>query len=353
LHWGTLALVLGFGLALPAHAIEADKITVNGYISFEFEKQIEKAGKGGGDPNFSFDADLFDLVFNFQVADRVRAAADMTWEHGAASEDERGNVALEYGFVEYVVSDLFKVRFGKMFTPFGIFNEIHTAKPAFLLVKEAAGTNKPERIIEAGYRFFPRWGTGIALRGDGVLGENYFDYDILIANGEQENTNPFEEDDNKAKSITARLRFDPSSSVHLGNSFYFDKITEPGIDYLLSEGVAVEFARGELRLLAEAVVGFKKPSSGSVVKQLGWFVQPSYHFSSGATPYLRFDYVDPDLNEGNNYGFDLIVGVHYEFDGGLIAKVEHNYYKGAEGSSLGAFPANDYNEIKAAVVLGF
>ena len=101
----------------------------------------------------------------------------MTWEHGAATEDDRGNVALEYGFVEYAVSDLLKVRFGKMFTPFGIFNEIHTAKPAFLSVKEAAGTNKPERIVEAGYRFFPRWGTGIALRGDGVLGGKDFDYE--------------------------------------------------------------------------------------------------------------------------------------------------------------------------------
>ena len=63
--------------------------------------------------------------------------------------------------------------------------------------------------------------------------------------------------------------------------------------------------------------------------------------------------MDPDLSEGDDHGFDSILGLQYEFAQGLIAKVEHNYYKGADDSSLGAFPSNDYNEIKAAVVLGF
>ena len=63
MHSRTLAVLLA--LAVPAEAIEGDKISVNGYSSFEFEKQLENEGEGGGDPNSSFDADLFDLVFNF------------------------------------------------------------------------------------------------------------------------------------------------------------------------------------------------------------------------------------------------------------------------------------------------
>ena len=184
-------------------------------------------------------------------------------------------------------------------------------------------------------------------------GERLRDYDILIANGEQENTNPFEEDDNKAKSITTRIRLDASSSLRVGNSFYFDKITEPGYDYLLSEGVELQYTRRRLQVLLETVVGFKKPSSSPVVRQLGWFVQPSYHLASGAIPYVRFDFVDPDLSEADDSGFDLILGLQYEFSQGLIAKVEHNYFRGGDDSSLGAFPNNDYNEIKVAVVVGF
>src|SRR5436190_14010768 len=105
----------------------ADRIVINGYTNFEFSKQLSKDGKG--DKNGSFDADQFDLVFNITVSERVRAALDLSWEHGTATEDGRGNQAMEYGFVEYTLSDKLKLRFGKMFTPFGVFNEIHTAKP--------------------------------------------------------------------------------------------------------------------------------------------------------------------------------------------------------------------------------
>ncbi len=341
-------------LNLSAAAIDRDSVTLNGYTSFEFEKQLDAEGEGLGDPNFSFDADLLDLVFNIQVDDRIRVATDITWEHGAATEDDRGNVALEYGFVEYAVNDLVKLRVGKMFSPFGIFNEIHTAKPAFLSVKEAAGTNKTERIVKDAFRFFPRWGTGIGLHGDGQIGDSYIDYDILIANGEQDETNPFEEDNNKAKSVTARVGYDPSPKLHLGNSFYFDKLSGPAYDYIVSDGIEIEFDRKALRVTAEIVLGFRKPDADDVVRQLGWFVQPSYEISTGVTPYLRLDYVDSDLSSGSDHGIGVVLGLNLETSGGLIVKVEENYLRGADNSAgLGALPGHDYHEIKVAVVLGF
>ena len=132
-----LACLLASALLWPgsvASAQVSDMFHLNGYSSFEFEKQL--GDKGKGDPNGSFDADLFDLVFNFTPVPRLRVSSDLTWEHGAASEDGRGNVAVEYAFAEVTAKDWLKLRAGKMFTAFGIYNEIHTAKPAFLTVKE-------------------------------------------------------------------------------------------------------------------------------------------------------------------------------------------------------------------------
>jgi len=166
--------------ALAAYAIDLNALTINGYTSFEYELQIEPDDDGDGDPNDSFDADLMDLVFNFQVSDQIRAAMDVSFEHRTTTEDDRGNVALEYGFVEYSFSDLFKIRAGKMFTPLGIFNEIHTAKPAYLSVKEAPSTNKPERIVDAAARFFPRWGVGLGIIGNGEINGKTFDYNLLL-----------------------------------------------------------------------------------------------------------------------------------------------------------------------------
>jgi hypothetical protein len=343
-----VALCLACSTVLPA---QESRLTINGYSSFEFEKQLDE--EGGGDPNGSFDADLFDLVLNFQVADKVRVSADLTWEHGAATEDGFGNVAVEYAFVEYAFADLAKVRVGKMFTPAGIFNEIHTAKPAFLSVKEPASTNKPERIVDNAFRYFPRWGTGIAIRGDGVIAGRDFSYDVFVANGAQEETNPFEEDNNLAKSVTARFRFEPNESFSIGNSFYHDIVEADGVDNLVSDGLEFRYQGLARQVWAEAAFGWLTPEDGDTIFQIGWYVQPSYSFDNGMTPYVRVEGVDPNVDVDADHGYDFIVGLNYEITGGFMIKVENNYFKGAESSTLAEYPGAGYNEIKAAVVLGF
>jgi len=349
---GALVVVM-LAVAVPAPAQELfDRIRINGYTSLEFEKQL--SAEGGGDPNGSFDADLFDLVFNIQASERIRVAADVTWEHGAASEDDRGNVALEYGFVEYAVSDLIKFRAGKMFVPFGIFNEIHTAKPAFLSVKEAASTNRPDRILDEAYRFYPRWEAGIALHGDGVVGGKNLSYDVMLANGDNDETNPFEEDNNSAKSFTARVRFEPGESLRLAYSFYYDQPGDADRDRLRSHGLELEWTWKALGVWSEVVFGSQRSrADGRWLDQIGFYVQPSWRFAFGLTPYLRFDLVDPDTSASANRGFDLVVGLNYEVSQGFMLKLENNRVWGEAGSSLAQYPGRRYDELKAAVVLGF
>ena len=327
-----------------------DRITINGYTNFEFEKQLSK--EGAGDPNGSFDADQFDLVFNINASERIRVAADLSWEHGTATEDGRGNQALEYGFVEYTFSDHVKLRAGKMLTPFGIFNEVHTAKVAFLTVKEAASLNKTDRIVEDARRFYPRWGAGLQLHGDGVIGERDFSYDFQIANGEQENTNPYEEDDNTPKSVAARFRFEPSPSFRVGYSFYYDKTTDPGLGTVVSNGIEVEKTWNRLRVQAELAIGSYSPDAGDLT-QLGFYVQPSFHFENGLTPYLRFDLVDPDTDRKDDQGFIFIAGLNWEISKNFMLKAENDYFKGGAASSLGQYPGRGYNELKTALSLGF
>lgn len=350
----TAALLVCASLSTRAGAQDFfDRIRINGYTSFEFEKQLEKKGNGNGDPNGSFDADGFDLVLNIHASERVRAALDLGLEHGVATEDSRGNVAMEYGFVEYAFSDMLKLRVGKMFTPFGVFNEIHTAKPAFLSVKEAASLNKNERIVKGGFRFYPRWGAGIALHGDGVIGKKNFNYDVLLANGEQENTNPFEEDDNGFKSITARVRFEPNEELRLGYSAYFDKLTDETQSKLVSNGFEIEWNRGSLRLLGELAFGVLSPKTGAGTSQVAWYLQPSYHFGNGLTPYLRLDVLNLDTKKPDDVGTLLVVGLNYELTKQCNVKLENNYFHGGKATGLATFPGRGYNEVKAAFVLGF
>lgn len=348
----SLAGVLLVALSSPVAAQELmDRIVINGYTNFEFSKQISKEGLG--DKNGSFDADQFDLVFNISVSERVRAALDLSWEHGTATEDGRGNQAMEYGFVEYALSDKLKLRFGKMFTPFGVFNEIHTAKPAFLTVKEAASLNKTDRIVGGGFLFYPRWGAGIAAHGDGVVGGKDVSYDVLVANGEQQEANPFEEDENTSKSLTARVRVDATESLRLGYSFYHDRLSSTSYTTLQSHGLEAEVSLTRFRMLAEVAFGSLGRVSGGTQRQLGWYIQPSYHLKGGFTPYLRFEYVNPDRDKPEMDGRDFIVGLNVELSKNFQLKIENNAFHGGSKSTLASLPGQGYHELKAALVLGF
>lgn len=331
-------------------------IRINGYFSFEFEYLLGDEGKG--DPNGSFDSDLIDLVFNIMPTENLRIATDLTWEHGAATEDGRGNVAIEYAFGEYTVKDWFKVRAGKVFTPFGIYNEIHTAKPAFYTVKEPLSTNKNHKF-GSDLRFYPRWLTGLGVLGNFNSGEMDGDYILLIANGEQENTNPFEEDDNKEKAYAGRVRISPISNLKVGLSFYSDQLTE--LDTLgedsenrtaqLSYGGQVEWIINDLGLELEYVAGTIKPTGEKTISRAAYTAMFFYTFIERLTPYLRYEYLDPDKDINDDEANMLVYGLNAKITEGLFLKAEINTV--SSGDINKRFKGVGYSEFKAAVAIGF
>jgi hypothetical protein len=341
-----------------------DSFRLDGYSSFEFEKMLSK--EGNGDARGSFDADLFDIVVNWRGSEHLRVAADVTWEHGAASEDRRGNVALEYGFAEYELRDWARLRAGKMFTPFGIYNEIHTAKPAFLTVKEPLATNKNDKLGSP-MRFYPRWGAGLALLGNGSTPFGVaWDYVVAVTNGEQESTNPFEEDDNGQKAVQGRVRVQLLDQLELGVSGYRDSLTEP--DPVTSDpgsgrtaqlsygahaiwrssfgpGVELEYVRGSLKP-SSAAVGPKLSGQGATA-MVWWTLEDR------VTPYARVEWLDPNADVSKDGALLMLAGVNVRVPGGLVLKAELDRFDLQEANPEYGGGLGDYVELKAAVVVGF
>ncbi len=342
-----------------------ESFRLDGYFSLEFERQLEK--KGRGDPNGSFDADLLDLVLNWSAMDHVRLAADLTWEHGPATEDGRGSVAVEYAWVEYTFADWARVRGGKMFTPFGIYNEIHTAKPAYLSVKEPLSTNKPDKFGMPS-RMYPRWTMGLALLGNGKSPAGDWDYIVAVGNGDNESgsANPFEEDDNKQKAFMGRLRLEPLPRLQVGASFYTDQLTEldsGGEDTgkrttLLSYGGQLTWTmeKPAVGVELEYVGSDRRPSSSSgltEVRSNGATMMVWWTLADRYTPYLRAEYLDPDTRRKNDEAWLFLGGVNVRVGGGLILKAEYDVTRAASGNARFSEGRNRYSELKAAAVLGF
>jgi len=351
-------LVLVFILSFELKAQIADKVRINGYSSFEYEHQISQDANGASDPNGSFDADLIDLVINVDITSRLRFSTDLTWEHGTATEDGLGNAGIEYAFPEYTVKDWLKIRVGKMFVPFGIYNEIHTAKPAFLAVKEPLSTNKPDKF-GADERFYPRWATGVSVLGNFSINMMQFEYNVQISNGEQENTNRFEEDDNRQKAVAARLLITPIPNLKLGVSSFSDKITEAngnGDDTgertkLSSFSTHAEYSFKNLGVELEYISGKTDPSDPSELKKNAFEGMIYYTIKDRFTPFFRYESLEPNVDIDDDNATMISFGGNIQIDKGYFFKIQVNSI--SSGANNDRFEGTDFTELQAAIVLGF
>ena len=291
-------------------------------------------------------------MLNVLPSERVRVAADLTWEHGAATEDGRGNVAVEYAFMEYFVRDWLKLRAGKMFVPFGLYNEIHTAKPLFLSVKEPFSTDKVDKLGSA-VRFFPRWGAGLAALGSGRLAGRDWDYTLQVSNGESDSVNAFEEDDNTAKAVAARFRFHPVGGLAIGLSAYHDEASPEDAEGRVTQAswsahAAWEGARAGVEGMY--VWGKLDPEGSARVPREGLFFMVWGKFDR-LRPYFRYEYHDPDTDLDDDDA-TLILG-------GLNVRIDEGFYLKAELDHTTSGPLNEkiegvaFTEFKASIAIGF
>jgi hypothetical protein len=361
----SIVLLATLGLAGAAHADGADSFHINGYGSLEFEKQLTDKTKGRGDKSGSFDADAFVLVFNFAPSDRFRVAGNASWEHGPAMEDGRGNIALEYGFAEYYFKDAFKARAGKMLTVFGIYNEIHTAKPLFLTVKEPFSTNKIDKMGSA-LRFYPRWGVGLSLLGGGQVSGKEWDYVVQLVNGDQrllvnpdlDYPNPFEVDDNVPKAVAARVRFHPAKQITVGASLYRDRLSEfdaKGVNTgkltdLLSYGGQATWDGRPAGVELEYVGGYYETSAGVRVPRYGLSAMGWANFGR-VRPYVRYEGHDPNRDRADDEAHILLGGINLKIEHGLYIKTELD--RVGSGLKNARFKGQGYTEFKGSISYGF
>lgn len=364
-----------------------DKVTINGYFNFEYENKIsgdEDVKKAS--EHASFDSDMIDIVLNVQATQNVRVAVDFTWEHGTQSESDKGNVGYEYAFAEYTFSDQFKIRTGKMFTPFGIYNEIHTAKPSFMIVKEPNSTNKMYYISDDNYEqimLYPRWETGIALLGNYEIGDIPIDYIIQVANGDilyGSGGNEYEKDDNDYKAVTGRIRASLTDNLEIGVSFHHDVMTnyisQETLLYVakdtlgndinvtstekIPDGTITVDSQGaqiiwhftdEIRLEAEYMTGTLKVDGMPSFRRSGYSILPSYSISDKINLFFLYAKADPNHSVDNNSVVNYSPGINVEVAENAFFKLDFFTVKSESANSL--YNGLGYTETRAAFAVGF
>lgn len=143
-------------------------LSIGGYGELTFEHPT------AGDEPTRGDFQRLVLYVGRKFSDRIVMSAEIEFEHattGTNFEGEEGEVALEQGFLDFLLSDAVNVRAGDLLLPMGFVNRIH--EPPFF-----RGVARPEverRLIPTTWREL----------GAGVYGEaaEGLRYDAYLVNG--------------------------------------------------------------------------------------------------------------------------------------------------------------------------
>lgn len=380
----TLLIVLS-GFIFVLHADWTDKVSLNGFFNFEIEDRVAGEKTSMADEYQSFDSDMLNLLLNVQVTDNIRVAVDLTWEHGSQSEIDKGNVGYEYAFAEYTFSDTIKIRAGKMFTPFGIYNEIHDAKPSIIILKEPNSTNKMYFISNDTYEqttLYPRWGTGIALLGDTNIADIPLDYIVQITNGDVSygtGGNEYDKDDNNHKAITARVRADVTDNLQIGASVYHDTMNQYNkvyktksvtdtngnpLNYVTKEyqlgstmdidtqGVQLIWhATENFRLEAEYIRGTLNAKGIKSFARNGFSILPSYFIADNINLFFLYAQADPNESKTKDGVINWVPGINIEINDNVFIKMDVLNVISEKQNTI--YAGNSYSELRAALSIGF
>lgn len=354
----TLAIFAAMSITVPspkAEAVTWENVHLHGYFDFQYLQNTKPEGPDDpntpGMDNGSFDFRHLTLLLDINVLPELLIKANIEFDHATDTELGYGGFILEYGFAEYIYKDWLKLRAGKALTPYGLFNEIHDASPAYLSV------NVPESIYKTdkrgGFTMMPKWITGLYALGITNLSDGYdFDYVIFIGNGESVGYNDaqFDSNPNKAVGGRAQISLDDEKLLAGVSAYYGDKAVSQtnlsenhwayviSLSYNLSNfNVKTEYGQGKLGSRTE----------------YGWYVQPSYRIGK-YTPYLRAQSSDPNDTQPDDYWNAYLAGVNIKVNSHMFLKFEWRENMRGKNNNDVLTPGNeDFGEFKSSVTIHF
>lgn len=318
---------------------QKSKLKTYGYFGME----VEVSNKDATGKIWTFDQHHFNIIAVYQIDQYFRVFSEIDWEHGASHKpgEITGKIYLSNAFLDYKLTDAFRVRIGKFVSPFGIYNERHDATPTFISTKlphSVYGDHELSTGIKE--RLFAETSTGIQVLGNLFASGWEVKYQWYLSNGR--GTKPSEQDDNPNKGIGARFVVSPPiEDLRLGASYYSDRNGKDGNTRQSALGFDAELDNSNLHLESEVIIHRIEKvdgtgiSNGTFRKGFGYYVLVACTFFDKLTPFTRYEFHDHDIDEpGVNENLGMI-GINYSITPKVYLKNEvhfHNFHGTAADS---------------------
>ena len=312
-------------------------------------------------------ADFHRLVMylGYDFDDWIKFHSETELEHAFVSDGD-GEISLEQAHFDFLLSDNFNIRAGRILTPIGIINKTHEP-PTF---------NGVERPNFAKYIIPTTWSSdGIGLFGSLNSSLNYEAYVVAGLDGDSFSSSGIRGGRIKSEqslnevAFTGRLDYHPfaeafansDQSLRLGLSGYFGGLDntdggggsgKDGEIAMTSADFEYSISKFDFRgVIANTNIDGARDFSGGVAEEMfGWYLEGAYHFwpdewktgrfkKSDATVFVRYDEYDTQHKMPSGIAKDkskdideLTFGINIYLTPNFVIKADYQISDDASGS---------------------
>jgi hypothetical protein len=165
-------MLLYLFLLLSVSTMAQDRLSIYGYFSTRFEKQFETKSSSETIAEASpseWTYPFFNIMLLHQLNDNFRAFINLNGSNAS-------NLDIRNFWGEYSFSNSFKIRLGKIYRKFGLYNEILDAVPTYYGIE-------PPELFDGDHLMISRT-TTLMVFGSLSLSSGSFNYSLTTDNGE-------------------------------------------------------------------------------------------------------------------------------------------------------------------------
>jgi hypothetical protein len=312
------------------------------------------------------------LYLGYDFADWIKFHSETEIEHAFVKHDN-GEISLEQAYVDFLLSDSFNIRAGRLLTPIGIINKTH----------EPTLFNGVERPNFAKYIIPTTWSSdGVGFFGSLSPSLNYEAYVVAGLDGDSFTSSGIRDGRMKAQqslnevAFTGRLDYRPfeqalansDQSLRLGLSGYFGGLdnvdggggtgkegeiamTSADFEYSISK---FDFRGVIANTNIDGAANFNDDAAidgGEVAEEMfGWYIEGAYHFwpnewktgklkKSDAVVFVRYEEYDTqykmpsDVTRDKSKDIDeLTFGVNFYLTPDFVVKADYQFRDDASGN---------------------
>lgn len=261
---------------------------LGGYSEFKFRQDENDDGDHG------FDQARFIPFIYSDISDRVKLASELEFEHGGISDENEGEVIIEFATVDFLLTDWINFRSGLILQPLGKYNLVHDAplqdftdRPLvdqFIIpttLTDAGmgffGTTYPSELSKLDYEIYVTNGVLHGLDADGT---SHFS----LNKGIRDTKDGFELDNyNQSPAVVGRVTFSPFIGLEFGTSAYTLRYDENNNNQMTISAFDMAYQRGPFEFVAEGAYAFIETddfarNAGVADSMWGYYTEARYHF---------------------------------------------------------------------------